>query len=93
MAITARRISENNSFIRLNQVERRNDKIDELDANKRNDNAADTVYEQIAPQRGERPDGSVFDAAQRQRKERDDDERVENNGARLEWRWSGCGGA
>src|SRR2546428_10477886 len=74
-------MSENNSFINSGQIERRDDKIDELDSNKRNDNAADTVDEQVALQRGERADGSIFHAAQRQGNERNNDERIEDHGA------------
>ena len=55
--------------------------IDELDADERNDDAAQAVDEQVALQNGERADRFVGDAAQRQRNQRDDDERVENDGA------------
>src|SRR5439155_24724287 len=63
------------------QMEGSEDDVDELDSNNRNDDAADTVDEQVALQRRERADGRVFNAAQRQRNERNDDERVENDGA------------
>ena len=56
-------------------------KIDEFDADERNDDAAEAVDEQVALQNGERADRLVRHAAQRQRNQRDDDERVENDGA------------
>ena len=55
--------------------------IDELDADEGNDDAAQAVDEQVALQDCERADRFVGNAAQRQRNERDDDERVENDGA------------
>src|SRR5262249_51177847 len=75
----APRISENNSFINLNEVKRRNDEIDQLDADERNDDTAQTVDQQIALQRGQCADRRVLHAAQRQRNQRDDDERVEDH--------------
>ena len=52
-----------------------------FDADERDDDAAEAVDEQVALQNGQRADGLEFHAAQRQRNQRDDDERVENDGA------------
>src|SRR5947207_3146510 len=79
--ITAPRMSENNSFIRLNQFEGGDDDVDGLDANEWNDDAADAIDEQVALQSGECANGRVFYAAQCQRDQGDDDERVENHRA------------
>ena len=57
------------------------DEIDEFDPDEWNDDAAETVDEQIALEDGERAHRFVSDAAQRQRNQRDDDKRVENDGA------------
>ena len=62
-------------------MERGDDEIDELDADKRHDDAADAVDEEIALENCERAHRFVGHAAQRQRNQRDDDERVENDGA------------
>ena len=62
-------------------MERGDDQIDELDADKRNDDAAEAVDEQVALKNGQRAHRFVSDAAQRQRNQRDDNERVENDGA------------
>ena len=63
-------------------MERSNDEIDELDADKRHDDAAETIDEEVALEDGQRAHRFVGDAAQRQRNQRDDDERVENDGAK-----------
>ena len=65
----------------LNEVRPVNEKVDRLDANERNDDAADAVDEQVALQDFGRAERAEFHAAQRQRNERDDDERIENDGA------------
>ena len=54
-------------------MESSDDEIDELDADERNDDAAQAVDEQVALQNRERADRLVGDAAQRQRNQRDDD--------------------
>ena len=46
-----------------------------------NNDAAQAINEQVALQNRERADGLEFHAAQRQRNQRDDDQRVENDGA------------
>ena len=66
--------------------------INGLDADERNDDAAEAVDEQVALQNGERADGLELHAAQRQRNQRDDDERVEND-RRSKSRCPGCAGA
>ncbi len=68
-------------FHKLGEVESSDDEIDELDADKRNDDAAEAVDEQVALQNRERAHRFVGNAAQRQRNQRDDDERVENDRA------------
>ena len=60
-------------FHKLDEVERGDDEIDELDADERNDDAAEAVDEQVALQNGERAHRFVGHAAQRQRNQRDDD--------------------
>ena len=62
-------------------MERSDDEIDELDADERHDDAAQAIDEQIALQNGQSAHRFVGHAAQRQRDQRDDDERVENDGA------------
>ena len=68
-------------FHLLGQVKCGDDQVDQLDSDKRNDETAEAVDEQVALQDGERAHRFVSDAAQRQRNQRDDDERVENDGA------------
>ena len=68
-------------FHLLGQVKRGDDQIDQLDSDKRNDETAEAVDQQVALQNRERAHRFVSDAAQRQRNQRDDDERVENDGA------------
>ena len=62
-------------------MKRRDQEVDQFDADERNDDAAEAVDEQIALQDGERAHRLVSYAAQRQRDERDDNERVKNHGA------------
>src|SRR5436190_18863085 len=85
---TAPRIWEKNSFISLGQVKCSDDEIDQFDADERNDEAAEAVDEQISLQNGERTHRLVSNAAQRQRDQRDDDQRVKDHGAE-----NGTGGA
>src|SRR5215204_2118085 len=54
--------------------------VDELDTDERHDDSAQTVNQKVTPEQrrgGHRP---VLDATQRERDERDDDERVEDDG-------------
>ena len=51
------------------------EEIDDLDAGKGQDEAAEAVNEQVAPQERGRADRSIGHALERKRNERDDDER------------------
>ena len=57
------------------------DQIDELDADKRHNDATEAVDEQVALQDRQRAHWPVRDAAQRERNQRDDNEGVKNDGA------------
>src|ERR1035441_6868384 len=74
--------------MRLDELHGGDDEVDELDANERDDDPAQAVNEQVALKHGEGADGRVFDAAQGQGNQRDNDEGVENDGAQ-----DGAGGA
>ena len=54
--------------------------IDQLDADKRHDDAAQPVDQQVSPQQRTGADRAIRDASQGKRNERDDDQRVENDG-------------
>ena len=54
--------------------------IDQLDADERHDDAAEAVDQQIAAQQRCGADGAILHAAQSERDQRDDDQRVENHG-------------
>ena len=64
----------------LGKVQGGDQKVDGLDADKGNDDAAKPVDQQIAPEQRTRADRTVGDALQRQRDERDDDQRIEDDG-------------
>ena len=81
--MTAARISESRFFISLNEFEGGDDDVDDFDADERNDDAAQAVDEQVALQNGQRADRLELHAAQRQRNQRDDDERVENDALKI----------
>lgn len=68
-------------------MERGNDEIDELDADERHDDAAEAIDEEVALQDCQGAHRLVGDAAQGQRNQRDNDEGVENDGAK-----NGAGG-
>src|SRR5688572_18932700 len=53
--------------------------VEQLDAHEGHDQAAEPVDEQVAAQHGRGGSRTVGDAAERQRDERDDDERVEDH--------------
>src|SRR5215468_10645318 len=53
------------------------DEVDELDPDERDDQPAEAVYPQVPAQQRARRGRRVPDAAQRQRDQRDDDQRVE----------------
>src|SRR6202167_4379777 len=61
------------------EMERGDHDVDSLDADEWNNHAAEAVNEKIAGQNCGRTDRTVRHAAQRQRNQRDDDQRVENN--------------
>src|SRR5678810_416970 len=81
VAMTAPRISEKNSFILSNQVKSHDNHINHFDAGERNNDAAHAIDQQVALKYRQRTNGLVGYAAQRERNQRDDDERVENDGA------------
>ena len=56
------------------------DEIDKFDADEGNDEAAETVDKQVALQNGQRTHWSVRDAAERQRDQGDDNQRVKDDG-------------
>jgi len=56
-----------------------NQQVDQLDANKGNDHATETVYEQVVSQQCRRAHRTILHAAQRQRDQRNDDQRIENH--------------
>src|SRR5262249_51378890 len=62
----------------LDQMQGIDHEVDCLDADERNDDAADTVDPQIAPQQRGGADRTIGDPFQCQRNERNDDERVED---------------
>src|SRR5262249_35123278 len=78
---TAPRMWEKNSFMSLGQVKRSDNQIDQFDSDKWNDETAEAIDQQVALQNGERAHWLVSNAAQRQRDQRDDDQRVKNDGA------------
>src|SRR5258708_37641994 len=59
------------------EMERGDQDVDGLDADERNDHAAEAVDKKIAGQNRGRADWTVGHAPQRQRNQRDDDQRVE----------------
>src|SRR5271163_2240037 len=56
-----------------------NQDVDDLDADERNDDAAEAVDGQVAAKQGRRADGAIGGAFQRERNQRDDDQRVEDD--------------
>src|SRR5277367_2632598 len=60
------------------EMQRGDRDVDGLDADERNDHAAEAVDKKIAGQNRGRAHRAVLHAAQRQRNQRDDDQRVEN---------------
>src|ERR1700746_863252 len=55
------------------------EQVDQLDADEGHDDAADAVEQQVAPKDRRRADWAIRDAAQRQRYQRDDDQRIEDD--------------
>src|SRR5262249_39760771 len=62
------------------EVQGADHEIDRLDADERNDDAADAVKQQVAPQQRAGADRTITHAFERQRNQRDDDQRVEDDG-------------
>src|SRR5215210_8614486 len=64
------------------------EEVEELDADERRDQPAEAVDEQVASQQRRRPQRPVADAAQGERDEQRDDQRVEDDGSddRRLWR-------
>src|SRR5262249_32109312 len=62
------------------KVQGRDREVDGLDADERNDDAAYAVDQQVTAQQRPGADRAVGDALQRQRDQRDDDQRVEDDG-------------
>ena len=56
----------------LGQVQGGHHEVDGLDADKGNDDAAETVDQQVAAEQRAGADGAISDALQRQRDQRDD---------------------
>src|ERR1700735_5035363 len=63
----------------LSEVKGGDDNVDRLDADEGQDQAAQAIDEEIAPEQGRGADRPVSDALQRQGNERNDDERVEDD--------------
>src|SRR5450432_4657330 len=63
----------------LDEVQGNEEEIDDLDAHERHDETAESVDQQVPAENHGRRRGAILDAAQRERNERDDDERVENH--------------
>ena len=72
---------DNQNAHSLDQVERDEREIDQLDPDERRDQAANAVNQHVPLKNLRRADRAVFHAAQRERNQRDDDERVENDRA------------
>ena len=60
-------------------MQSRDDEVDELDGDERRDDAAQPVDQQIAAKQRGGADGTILDAPQRQRDQRDDDQGVEDD--------------
>ena len=63
----------------LGEVQGGDQDVDHLDADKGNDDAAEPIDQQIAPEQRTRADGPIGDALQGKRNERDDDQRIEDD--------------
>src|SRR5271154_1997954 len=62
------------------EMQRGDHDVDGLDADERNNHAAETVDEKIAGQNRGRADRTILHTAQRERNQRDDDQRIEEDG-------------
>src|SRR6266699_5948908 len=61
------------------EMEHRDGDVDQLDADERDDDAAETVNQQVALQDSQRTNGFISDPTQCQRDQRDNDQGVEND--------------
>src|SRR5213075_2031566 len=61
------------------QPRRVQQEVDGLDADERDDHAAQTVQQEIAPQDAPRAERAILNALQREWNQRDDDQRVEDD--------------
>src|SRR5215475_9381976 len=64
----------------LHEAEGHEDHVHELDSRERDEDAAHAVDPEVAPENGRRAKGTVADAAEGERDERDDDQGVEDDG-------------
>src|ERR1700722_8108707 len=74
-----RRMERSFKPVELTQMNGSNDEVDELNAEKRSDEAANAVEKQVAPKQGLRRHGLVPDPTQCQRNKPDDDQRIEDH--------------
>src|SRR3954467_6012012 len=63
----------------LSQVQGNDDEVDRLDADEGNDDTAEAVDQQVAPEQCAGPDRAIGDALQRQRDQCDDNKCVEDD--------------
>ncbi len=75
-----KKLVEHGKSLSLCQVKKDQELVDEPDAGERHQNAAQTVDEDVAAQQGAGAHRAIFHAAQGERHERDDDERVKDDG-------------
>ena len=68
-------------FITLSEMNGGDNHVDQFDSDERNDNSAKTVDEQIALKNLGRAERAELYTPERERNQRDDDERVEDDGA------------
>src|ERR1700704_6744802 len=64
----------------LGQVNRRDEEVDELDADEGGDDAADAIDEQVPAEQSRGTDGPIANAAQGERDQDHDDQPVEDHG-------------
>src|ERR1700720_4507626 len=79
MNTIAGRISRNMVATPSGETQGIDHEVDGLDADKRDDDAADAVDQQVALQQGPGADRTVGDALQGELNERDDDQRIEDD--------------
>src|SRR5271166_7040420 len=75
----AGRISRNMSVYSSGQMQGGDHEVDGLDADERNDHAADAVNPKITPKQLSGADRTIADAFERQRNQGDNDQRVEDD--------------